>query len=337
MWSLFHAQFLMPDRAEKERFLLERLGKGSTAAQRDGLVVVGTQVLEQSLDIDFDFLATELCPMDLLLQRIGREHRHAGRARPAPLKRARCAVLIPEEGFDEGSRAVYGEWLLWRTKMLAARRHPPARGYPRPRAGRLSLGRGRRAPRDRGECACAAGLPLGAAGTCRQGRKPTSSRRPKISRYPRRNVLDNWMHEESAHFEAQARAAVRDGEPSVEVLVMMRRRDGTVCFLPWQERGASVPTDRPPSQQESRRIARQRLRLPGYFSRRWTIDAVIRELEDENRRCLAQWQRAPLICGELVLLLDENCSAALAGTRIVYDKEDGLTYGKEETGEGEGV
>ena len=33
---LFHAQFLMPDRAEKERFLLERLGKGSTAAQRTG-------------------------------------------------------------------------------------------------------------------------------------------------------------------------------------------------------------------------------------------------------------------------------------------------------------
>ena len=118
---------------------------------------------------------------------------------------------------------------------------------------------------------------------------------------------------------------------------MMRYRDGSVRFLPWQEGGASVPTDRPPSQEESRAIARQRLRLPGYFSRRWTIDAVIRELEDENRRCLAQWQRAPLIFGELVLLLDENCSTALAGTRIVYDKEDGLTYGKEETGEGEGI
>ena len=43
---LFHAQFLMPDRAEKERFLLDHLGKSSTPAQRDRLIVVGTQVLE---------------------------------------------------------------------------------------------------------------------------------------------------------------------------------------------------------------------------------------------------------------------------------------------------
>src|SRR5699024_753220 len=101
-----------------ERFLLDHLGKSSTPAQRDRLIVVGTQVLEQSLDIDFDFLATELCPMDLLLQRIGREHRHPGRFRPAPLETARCVVLVPEDGFDEGSKAVYGEWLLWRTQEL---------------------------------------------------------------------------------------------------------------------------------------------------------------------------------------------------------------------------
>ena len=85
----FHAQFLMPDRAEKERSLLKRLGKGSGPAQRDRLIVIGTQVLEQSLDIDFDFLVTELCPMDLLLQRIGRLHRHtrlkAGAAAGGPL------------------------------------------------------------------------------------------------------------------------------------------------------------------------------------------------------------------------------------------------------------
>lgn len=68
---VFHAQFLMPDRAAKEEALMKRIGKHSTPEQRDKLIVVGTQVLEQSLDIDLDLLVTELCPMDLLLQRIG--------------------------------------------------------------------------------------------------------------------------------------------------------------------------------------------------------------------------------------------------------------------------
>ena len=116
---VFHAQFLMPDRAEKEQRLMERIGKRSTPAQRDRLIVVGTQVLEQSLDIDFDYMITELCPMDLLLQRIGRLHRHPGRARPQPVQEARCAVLdTGTEEFDEGSAAIYGEWLLGRTRKL---------------------------------------------------------------------------------------------------------------------------------------------------------------------------------------------------------------------------
>ena len=60
---LFHAQFTMLDRAEKEKEGLARLGKRSSRKERDRLIVIGTQVLEQSLDIDFDFLVTELCPM----------------------------------------------------------------------------------------------------------------------------------------------------------------------------------------------------------------------------------------------------------------------------------
>ena len=117
--QVFHAQFLMPDRAAREQELMERIGKHSTPAQRDGLIVVGTQVLEQSLDIDFDVMVTELCPMDLLLQRIGRLHRHTWRSRPRPMQAAVCAVLdTGEDAFDEGSAAVYGKWLLWRTREL---------------------------------------------------------------------------------------------------------------------------------------------------------------------------------------------------------------------------
>src|SRR5699024_8552308 len=77
---------------------------------------VGTQVLEQSLDIDFDLLLTDLCPMDLLLQRIGRLHRHS-RVRPDALKTAQFIVLETEE-LEPGACAVYGAWLLLRTRSL---------------------------------------------------------------------------------------------------------------------------------------------------------------------------------------------------------------------------
>ncbi len=108
----------MPDRAQKEHVLLQRLGKKSTPDTRNHLIVVGTQVLEQSLDIDFDFLITDLCPMDLLLQRLGRLHRHT-RKRPANVTQPCCAVLgANTETLEEGSRFVYGDWLLLQTKRL---------------------------------------------------------------------------------------------------------------------------------------------------------------------------------------------------------------------------
>ena len=329
---LFHAQFLMPDRAERERILLERLGKRSTAAERDKLIVVGTQVLEQSLDIDFDFLVTELCPMDLLLQRIGREHRHPSHdpQRPPRLREARCIVLTAEDGFDEGSKAVYGEWLLWRTQRLL----PSVVRLPEDISTLVqnTYGWGEQDVLSGTEESKHAWELYQLEEKSKQERAGQFTILPPRKRktLSRPEVLDDWMKDVGAHSETQARAAVRDGDPSIEVLVMMRYRDGSVRFLPWQEGGASVPTDRPPSQEESRAIARQRLRLPGYFSRRWTIDGVIAELEEQNRRFLAQWQQAPMLNGELALLLDETFSANLAGTKIVYDKERGLTYGKEE-------
>jgi CRISPR-associated endonuclease/helicase Cas3 len=74
--------------AEVERIL----SKNSPRAAR---IVVGTQTLEASLDLDADLLITDLCPMDVLLQRIGRLHRHAGPKRPAGFASARVTVLTP--------------------------------------------------------------------------------------------------------------------------------------------------------------------------------------------------------------------------------------------------
>lgn len=73
---LFHSRFTVADRAEIEREVLRRFGPDSTLGDRHGRLLVATQVIEQSLDLDFDFLVTDLCPIDLVIQRTGRLHRH---------------------------------------------------------------------------------------------------------------------------------------------------------------------------------------------------------------------------------------------------------------------
>ena len=66
---LFHARFALDDRLKIERQVVERFGKRGTPADRKGHVLIATQVVEQSLDLDFDALITDLAPIDLLIQR----------------------------------------------------------------------------------------------------------------------------------------------------------------------------------------------------------------------------------------------------------------------------
>ena len=90
--TLHTGRFAAEDRKMLDEAVEARLGK---ERPRGGLVVVGTQTLEQSLDIDADLLITDLCPMDVLLQRIGRLHRHTREDRPSNYASPTCIVLTP--------------------------------------------------------------------------------------------------------------------------------------------------------------------------------------------------------------------------------------------------
>jgi CRISPR-associated endonuclease/helicase Cas3 len=83
--SLFHSQFVMKDRLDIEAQVLTRFGSESTPAQRCGQMLVATQVVEQSLDLDFDEMIVDLAPVDLIIQRAGRLHRHLREARSSPV------------------------------------------------------------------------------------------------------------------------------------------------------------------------------------------------------------------------------------------------------------
>ena len=78
--DLFHARFALADRKDREEAVLAAYGKTSSPERRAGRILIATQVVEQSLDLDFDLLASDLAPLDLLIQRAGRLQRHAGRS-----------------------------------------------------------------------------------------------------------------------------------------------------------------------------------------------------------------------------------------------------------------
>ena len=74
--SLFHARYALGDRLAIEKQVIEKFGK-ENKQPRSGQILIATQVVEQSLDLDFDELISDLAPIDLLIQRAGRLRRHS--------------------------------------------------------------------------------------------------------------------------------------------------------------------------------------------------------------------------------------------------------------------
>jgi CRISPR-associated endonuclease/helicase Cas3 len=110
--TLHHSRFAPEDRNLLDQAVEQALKP--RIRSEHGVIVIGTQTLEQSLDIDADLLITDLCPVDVLLQRIGRLHRHADPARPAAFSRPCCHLLCPDQGLESLLRPAFinglGAW-----------------------------------------------------------------------------------------------------------------------------------------------------------------------------------------------------------------------------------
>ncbi len=123
--GVFHSRFALHDRLTIENRICKQFGKKSTPEYREGQILLATQVVEQSLDLDFDIMISDLAPVDLLIQRAGRLHRHERGQRESPV----FYIHIPPdtdyptadwyaESFPH-ARWVYRDTaILWRTKEI---------------------------------------------------------------------------------------------------------------------------------------------------------------------------------------------------------------------------
>lgn len=120
---LFHARFTVADRRALEEWVQSRFGRGSRDEERSGRLLIATQVVEQSLDLDFDAMVTDLAPIDRIVQRAGRLRRHG---RPGRRGAAVLGVYGPQAApevdeawyastFKRGAFVYPDHGQLWRT------------------------------------------------------------------------------------------------------------------------------------------------------------------------------------------------------------------------------
>ncbi|MFG3041897.1 CRISPR-associated helicase Cas3' [Streptomyces sp. NPDC048330] len=345
--TVAHARFLDLDRAVNDKELLRRFGPPGEATDRPGRrhVVVASQVAEQSLDVDFDLLVTDLCPVDLLLQRMGRLHRHPrgdGQAdRPAGLREPRCLVtgadwtgIVPEP--VRGSATVYGRYLLLRSAAVLAPHLDGADPVPVRLPQDISpLVQGAYADRPAPPGGWAEALAAARAGheehCVEQARRAATFRLDEVRKAG--EPLIGWVAAGvgDADDTPEGRAQVRDTRDGLEVVVVQRRADGTMTTVPWlgedrkgrQLGGLALPWDQVPQRLAARTAAASALRLPVQFSYQDVMDRAVAELEELY---VPAWQSkdSPWLAGQLILALDEDCQTQLAGFSLRYSKTQGL-------------
>lgn len=333
---LVHSRFLAVDRIAREAELRAWLGPESGAVPRPGRkIVVGTQVLEQSLDIDFDLLITDFAPMDLILQRLGRLHRHSrpAAARPGRLRRARCVVVGVQQWQAEppvpisASKYVYSGALLLRTFAVLEDLWTaggtitltlPAQIAP---LVQRTYDPGLVSPLSWGEALTVAQLEHDVT-VARRRREAQNFLLGPVGAFG--STVFDWNGKGVGDAEdgVQGQAQVRDGDEAVEVVIV--QRVGADFFVPEWVRpcgGRQLAHNGEPDRAVAKAAATCTLRLPGWMSTPGYIFRLVDALEANGK---ASWQQSPWLKGQLVLVLDENLRTELLGAEIRYDRDEGL-------------
>ncbi|RLP74948.1 CRISPR-associated helicase Cas3' [Mycetocola tolaasinivorans] len=333
-----HSRYLAADRIARDSLLLDLFGHPRRATARPArAILVASQVAEQSLDIDLDILISDLAPVDLLFQRVGRLHRHQRGVgqddRPAPLRVPRLLITgvdweteppTPSKTYT----SIYAPYLLLRTLLELRGRNsltvpddvaPLVQGV---------YGEQGDVPAEWSE---ALAVSLGALNADRDDR----ARRAEafLLAEARPSGLLGWASDGigTLREEISGRAGVRDGEETFEVLVLWTDPDGALTVPPWLSAlPQPIPLNAVPNRALVRLIRGTALRLPAQLCRPHQIDGHIQELE----ACypVPQWHASYDLRHELVLVFDHQGCARLGEYALTYDHINGLEVTDVRTG-----
>lgn len=333
---LLHAGFLMPDRSRIEHDITQLLGKPNPDRIRpQKLIVVGTQVLEQSLDIDFDIMITDWCPMDLLLQRMGRLHRHE-RSRPEKLNQPTCYILNGNQPeFDSGTKTIYGEYLLMRTRAFMPKNidipdaisklvqcvydktipmQPEPDGYQH-----ATEEYNKRIQRKEGRANAFCLIP------------PETPKRKKRSKYNRPSSGQSMLgcFEKCTSDSEDGEACVRDIQQETIEVILLHIKEGMLCL--YDEHNTIIPRNQTPDDCLARKMAQYTVKLPTRMCYCGKAHAVVEALEKISFSPeYKPFQKSKWLKGSLFLVMDEDNRAELLGDYLTYSPLYGLESNKKE-------
>ena len=295
------------------------IGKNGIRPKRK--IIIGTQVIEQSLDIDFDVIVTDLCPIDLLIQRIGRLHRHLLK-RPDMHRVPTVYVMGMNDRFEfeKGSVYIYGKYFLIRTQCFL----PDKIVIPRDIAFLVNKVYGDQKP-DLAKELENIYFESRSLMEIQKNNKEEKARCYRIDPPKRRidpennNLLGKLKDPDESASEEIACAQVRDIRETIEVVALQKVGDGYGVFGGKRDLSGEIG-----AAEWAKKLSRETIRLQNYGIMHNNISKTIEELEKYTRKWLKGWQNQPWLRGELGIIFDEEGQFEMDGMKLIYDQEYGL-------------
>jgi CRISPR-associated endonuclease/helicase Cas3 len=321
---LFHARYPFDERDLKEKRALVCFGRDGTRVHfGEGIerevqrprraVIVATQVIEQSLDLDFDLMVSEFAPVDLLLQRAGRLHRHE-RSRPEHLGVPRMLLIGPDlrggeiPGFGAGTEAVYDRHILLRSWMVLRGRESV--DIPGDMEGFIEFVYGEKAcPGEASEALREAWHESGSGLNAKRERYEGLAKENRIPA-----ATDEALFEKNADLDEDS----PDVHPKLQALTRLSDGPEVSVILLGADEDDRFHPDRLPHRDQVIALLRREVKI--------THPEIASALLREERHRPAGWRRSPFLRHHRLVRLDSMSRARIADFEILLDRELGLIF-----------